>query len=159
MPSTLRSATWGPTAPSRTDVLPLVGATPRTGQQNELRSRHGACADEVLQLAQADPALAAPLAGAGHYIAAEAVHAVTHQGALDLDDILTRRTRVSIEAADRGRAAAAVAPLVAPALGWSEERARKRSLASSGSGTPKRPRRPRRDDAAAAAAYGAVLDG
>ena len=34
---------------------------------------------------------------------AEAVHAVTHQGALDLDDILSRRTRVSIETADRGR--------------------------------------------------------
>ena len=41
--------------------------------------------------------LAAPLAGAGRYMTAEAIHAVTHQGALDLDDILSRRTRVSIE--------------------------------------------------------------
>ena len=88
------------------------------------------------------------------YIAAEAVHAVTHQGALDLDDILARRTRVSIEAADRGRAAAAaIAPLVAPELGWSEARAaeeldrylRLRDAEEAAEAAP--------DDAAAAAAY------
>ena len=149
----------GATVPSTTDWLPLVGATPRTDQQNPLRSRHGACADEVVKLAQADPALSAPLAGADRYIAAEAVHAVTHQGALDLDDILSRRTRVSIEAADRGRAAATeIAPLVAPALGWSEGRAaeevdrfvRLRDAEEAAEAAP--------DDAAAAAAYRAVLD-
>jgi glycerol-3-phosphate dehydrogenase len=150
----------GTTAPSRTDVLPLVGATPRTGQQNALRSRHGACADEVLQLAQADPALAAPLAGAGHYTAAEAVHAVTHQGALDLDDILTRRTRVSIEAADRGRgAAAAVAPLVAPVLGWTEERASEEVARFVRLRDAEEAAEAAHDDAAAAAAYEAVLHG
>jgi glycerol-3-phosphate dehydrogenase len=78
----------------------------------------------VLAAVAADPALARPLAGAGRYLAAEAVHACTHQGALDLDDILSRRMRVSIEVPDRGRAAAAaVAPLVAPRLGWSGDRA------------------------------------
>ena len=104
--------------------------------------------------------LAAPLPGAGRYIAAEAVHAVTHQGALDLDDILSRRTRTSIEASDRGRAAAAViAPLVAPALGWSETRhaeeieryRRLRDAEEAGEAAP--------DDAAAAAAYRAVMAG
>ena len=55
---------------------------------------------------------------------AAAVHACTHQGALDLDDILARRMRVAIEVPDRGRtAAAAVAPVVAPVLGWSDARA------------------------------------
>ncbi len=48
-------------------------------------------------LAASDPALAGPIPGAGHP-SAEAVHACTHQGALDLDDILARRLRV----VDRG---------------------------------------------------------
>ena len=80
--------------------------------------------DEVAALAAADPALAAPLAGGGRHLAAEAVHACTHQGALDLDDVLARRMRIAIEVPDRGRAAAAAAaPLVAPVLGWSDARA------------------------------------
>ncbi len=79
--------------------------------------------DEVQALAAADPALAEPIPGAGRHLMAAAVHACTHQGALDLDDILSRRMRVSIEVPDRGRsAAAAVAPVVAPVLGWSDGR-------------------------------------
>jgi glycerol-3-phosphate dehydrogenase len=111
-------------------------------------------------LAQREPQLATRLEGAGHYLRAEAVHAVTHQGALDLDDILSRRTRVSIEATDRGRAAAAsIAPLVAPVLGWSERRTaeeveryvRLRDAEEAAEAAP--------DDVSAAAAYKAVLDG
>ena len=118
----LASRDLGSAAPSTTDRLPLVGAAP-PNSADPVRARHGACADEVLALAQSDPELAATLPGGGRYLAAEAVHAVTHQGALDLDDVLSRRTRVSIEAPDRGRAAAAaIAPLVAPVLGWSEAR-------------------------------------
>ena len=153
------AADLGSTAPSTTDRVPLVGAVEAAHEEDPLRLRHGDCADEVLALAAADPELAAPLAGAGGYIAAEAVHAVTHQGALDLDDILARRTRVSIETADRGRAAAAaIAPLVAPELGWSEERAaeelaryvRLRDAEAAAEAAP--------DDAAAAAAYRAVME-
>ena len=147
------------TAPSTTDRVPLVGAGEAAHEEDPLRLRHGSCADEVLALAAADPRLAAPLAGAVGYITAEAVHAVTHQGALDLDDILSRRTRVSIETADRGRAAAAaIAPLVAPTLGWSEERTaeelaryvRLRDAEAAAEAAP--------DDAAALAAYRAVMD-
>ncbi len=47
------------------------------------------------------------------------VYAASHEGALHLDDILARRTRISIETWDRGYAAAAeVADLVAHVLGW-----------------------------------------
>ena len=154
------AADLGSTAPSTTDRVPLVGAVEAAHEDDPLRLRHGGCADEVLSLAAADPELAAPLAGAVGYIAAEAVHAVTHQGALDLDDILSRRTRVSIETADRGRAAAAaIAPLVAPHLGWSEERTaeelaryvRLRDAEAAAEAAP--------DDAAAAAAYRAVVEG
>ena len=150
----------GSRMPSATDRLPLLGAAPPPVEQDWLRLRHGSCADEVLEIAEADPKLAAPLPGAGRYLTAEAIHAVTHQGALDLDDILSRRTRVSIETPDRGRtAAAAVAPLVARVLGWSEARAAKeleryvrlRDAEAAAEATP--------DDVAAAAAYRAVLEG
>jgi glycerol-3-phosphate dehydrogenase len=148
----------GSTVPSATERLPLLGAAP-PDDRDPIRMRHGDCADEVLTLAQADPELAAPLAGSSRYIRAEAVHAVTHQGALDLDDILSRRTRVSIEAVDRGRSAAAsIAPLVAPVLGWSDTRTaeelerylRLRDAESAAETAP--------DDAAAAAAYQAVMN-
>jgi glycerol-3-phosphate dehydrogenase len=121
---------------SQTHELPLIGAAggaaamlePRSGigrqQLDLLLARHGACADEVAAQAVADPQLASPIAGAERYLRAEATHAVTHQGALDLDDVLARRMRIAIEVPDRGRAAAAdVAPLIAPLLGWSDDRA------------------------------------
>ncbi|HAS09205.1 MAG TPA: glycerol-3-phosphate dehydrogenase, partial [Acidimicrobiaceae bacterium] len=47
--------------------------------------------------------------------------AVDHEGALHLDDVLTRRTRLSIESPDRGVSAArVVAAIMADALGWDE---------------------------------------
>jgi glycerol-3-phosphate dehydrogenase len=145
--------------PSLTDQLPLVGATPAPADNDRIRLRHGTCADEVLALARADPALAAPLPGAGHYIAAEAVHAVTHQGALDLDDILARRTRASIEADDRGRAAAAViAPLVAPMLGWTDARAAEEVDRYLRLRDAEEAAEAASDDVAARAAYRAVME-
>jgi glycerol-3-phosphate dehydrogenase len=147
-------------ARSITDRLPLLGAAAPGDVEDQLRQRHGACADEVLMLTESRPELATPLDGAGHYRHAEAVHAVTHQGALDLDDILSRRTRISFEATDRGRAAAAsIAPLVAPVLGWSESQTaeeveryiRLRDAEEAAEVAP--------DDVSAAAAYKAVLGG
>ncbi len=79
----------------------------------------GSCIDELFELIDADPDLAKPLGGAGDYLRVEAVYAASHEGALHLDDILTRRTRASIEQRDRGVAAARdAAKLVAPVLGW-----------------------------------------
>jgi glycerol-3-phosphate dehydrogenase len=149
----------GTVAPSRTAHTPLVGAVDGDrALAGRLVERHGGCAAEVLALAADDPALSQPLAGAERYLAAEAVHACTHQGALDLDDILSRRMRVSIEVPDRGRAAAAaVAPLVAPVLGWSEARSaeevgryvRLRDAEAAAATAP--------DDATAAERYRAVM--
>ncbi len=52
----------------------------------------------------------------------EALYAASHEGARHLDDILTRRIRLSIESFDRGVGAAEeVADLVGPVLGWSDE--------------------------------------
>jgi glycerol-3-phosphate dehydrogenase len=51
---------------------------------------------------------------------AEIVYAASHEGARHLDDVLTRRTRISIETFDRGVTAAPhAAALIAPVLGWS----------------------------------------
>ena len=126
--------------PSRTAHLPLVGAhqwdvvrdaAPQLAAGwnmseetiGRLLHRHGDRIGDVLELARKYPALARPLTGAPHYLAAEVVHAVNAEGALHLDDVLTRRTRVSIETAHRGvESAPEVAALMADALGWDEER-------------------------------------
>ncbi|GAA4841579.1 glycerol-3-phosphate dehydrogenase/oxidase [Kitasatospora terrestris] len=81
--------------------------------------RYGSLIGELLDIVKADPALGEPLPGSDDYLLAEAVYAVTHEGARHLDDVLTRRTRSSIESWDRGVAAAeTVAALMAGPLGW-----------------------------------------
>ncbi|MGW6426287.1 glycerol-3-phosphate dehydrogenase/oxidase [Nocardia sp. NPDC055053] len=87
-----------------------------------LLGRYGALTTDIFALFGADHALRQPIPGAPDYLAAEAVYAVTHEGALHLDDLLTRRTRISIEVPDRGLAAAPeIARLIAPLLGWDDE--------------------------------------
>ncbi len=122
--------------PSITERVPLLGAwgyEARTNQRvalsrssgieigmvDHLLGRYGGLVDEVLDLIAERPALAEPLVGASLYLAAEVVYAVTHEGARHLDDVLTRRTRISIETFDRGVASARpAAELMAGALGW-----------------------------------------
>nr|WP_221333689.1 glycerol-3-phosphate dehydrogenase/oxidase [Nocardia transvalensis] len=122
--------------PSVTASLPLVGAVGyhellddaegvagRAGLPVEtvshLLERYGSLTTELIGMIDAAPELGMRLPGGGDYLGVEAVYAVTHEGALHLDDILTRRTRISIEVPDRGLAAAdTVADLVAPHLGW-----------------------------------------
>ncbi|MBW9216232.1 glycerol-3-phosphate dehydrogenase/oxidase [Mumia sp. zg.B53] len=91
-----------------------------------LLRRYGALVHELLELMEADPTLAEPLAGADDYLRAEIVYAVTHEGARHLDDVLTRRTRISIETFDRGvDSADEVADLMAGPLGWGPEQVRR----------------------------------
>jgi len=79
---------------------------------------------ELLELIAEQPALGDPLTGAAEYLKAEAYYAVSHEGALHLEDVLTRRTRISIEVPDRGDAAAReVADIITPLLGWTPEQA------------------------------------
>lgn len=128
-----------PPAPvSGTADLPLAGAdgyAVRWAQRSRIAAergwsvervehllhRYGSLVDELLELVDADPSLGEPLEGAPHHLRAEARYAATHEGALHLEDVLTRRTRLSYEQADRGTASArAVAELVAGPLGWDE---------------------------------------
>jgi glycerol-3-phosphate dehydrogenase len=130
----------GPVPPSITERVPLVGAwgfESRTNQRvslsrrsgldvgriDHLLGRYGGLVDEVLALMVDRPDLAEPLVHADEYLAAEVVYAVTHEGARHLDDVLTRRTRISIETFDRGvLCAPQVAELMAGELGWDEAR-------------------------------------
>jgi glycerol-3-phosphate dehydrogenase len=90
-----------------------------------LLNRYGTMAEDLLELIRQRPELADPLPGADDYLAAEIVYAASHEGALHLDDVLARRTRISIEAWDRGVSAAPVAAaLMAEVLGWDEVRTR-----------------------------------
>ena len=93
-------------------------------QIDHLLGRYGALVDEVVDLVRQRPELGEPLPGT-EYLGAEVVYAVTHEGAIHLDDVLARRTRISIETWDRGVAAAPVAAaLMAEALGWDADRSR-----------------------------------
>ncbi|WP_166984110.1 glycerol-3-phosphate dehydrogenase/oxidase [Paramicrobacterium fandaimingii] len=84
-----------------------------------LLNRYGVLADDILDLVRDNPELQEPLPGADDYIKAEVVYAATSEGALHIEDVLARRTRISIEAWDRGVSAApVVAALMGEALGW-----------------------------------------
>ncbi|MBC7723820.1 MAG: glycerol-3-phosphate dehydrogenase/oxidase [Burkholderiaceae bacterium] len=86
-----------------------------------LLNRHGTMTDELLDLIREDPTLGEALPGADDYLGAEVVYAASHEGALHLEDVLARRTRISIEAWDRGVSAAPVAAaLMGRVLGWDE---------------------------------------
>ncbi|MCX7523272.1 glycerol-3-phosphate dehydrogenase/oxidase [Microbacterium sp. STN6] len=88
-----------------------------------LLNRYGTLTEDLLELIQQRPELADPLPGADDYLGAEVVYAASHEGAMHLDDVLARRTRISIEAWDRGVSAApVVAELMGEVLGWDEER-------------------------------------
>ena len=86
------------------------------GSIDHLLGRYGGLVDEVLALVEERPELGLPLPGTDEYLAAEIVYAVTHEGARHLDDVLARRTRISIETFDRGTVAVgAAADLTPPA--------------------------------------------
>jgi glycerol-3-phosphate dehydrogenase len=125
-------------ADSCTERVPLVGADGYVGAWNSrhliaeraglrvaviehLLGRYGTLTTELLDLIEQRPELGEPLDGAAEYLRAEAYYAASHEGARHLEDVLTRRTRISIEVPDRGLAAASeVAKLIAPVLGWND---------------------------------------
>ena len=92
-----------------------------TWRMEHLLNRYGSLTSEVLRAAEEDPSLLEPLEGAEEYLRAEIRYGATHEGALHLDDLLTRRTRLSIEYAHRGtRTARPAAELVREVLGWDD---------------------------------------
>lgn len=124
--------------PSITDQVPLLGADGYHALVNQadqlgaryglhpyrirhLLDRYGSMIHEVLALAEADPELLKPLPAAPDYLQVEVVYGASHEGALHLDDMLTRRLRISIEYPHRGvDCAEQVATLMGDVLGWSK---------------------------------------
>ncbi|MGI8683822.1 MAG: FAD-dependent oxidoreductase [Acidimicrobiales bacterium] len=89
-----------------------------------LASRYGGDAGAVAALVAADPDLGRPLVAGLPYLRAEALYAARAEMAQTVDDVLSRRTRSLLLARDASAAAAAdVARLLAPELGWSAARA------------------------------------
>ncbi len=91
------------------------------GRIEHLLGRYGSLVVELLDLIDRYPELAEPLEGADDYLRAEVVYGTTHEGARHLDDVIARRTRISIETFDRGtEVAEEVARLMGKALGWTK---------------------------------------
>ena len=89
----------------------------------DLLNRYGSDVDLLLDTIAERPDLAGELQGAPEYLRAEIAFGVTHEGALHLEDLLARRTRLCYEHRDRGLAAAEeVADLAGELLGWDEKR-------------------------------------
>ena len=87
-----------------------------------LLNRYGTLIEEILELIAQKPELGEPLPAADDYLKAEVVYACTHEGARHINDVLTRRTRISIETFDRGtRSAREVAELMGGVLGWDQD--------------------------------------
>jgi len=98
-------------ASCRTSNLPLVGALTNPGSDVALTSdlpmslvaRYGAEAANVVAAATCERPTD-PVAEGIDVTRAEFEYAITHEGALDVDDILDRRTRIGLVPADRERA-------------------------------------------------------
>lgn len=126
----------GPVPASCTEDVPLLGAEGWRALWNRrhrvaaesgvgvarvehLLNRYGAIAGELLALVRERPDLGEPIVEGAGYLRVEAAYAASHEAALHLDDVLSRRLHVAIETADRGtRAAEEVGALVGEVLGW-----------------------------------------
>ncbi|MCQ4079547.1 glycerol-3-phosphate dehydrogenase/oxidase [Streptomyces sp. RB6PN25] len=98
-----------PAGPCRTTRLPLVGAAPPSrlahlDAPRHLVHRYGTEALAVRALTDVAPGLAEPVLPGYPVTMAELVWAVRHEGALDEDDLLDRRTRIGLIPADRAAA-------------------------------------------------------
>ncbi|UVO13098.1 glycerol-3-phosphate dehydrogenase/oxidase [Mycobacterium sp. SVM_VP21] len=125
-------------APSITEKVPLLGADGYFALINQvehvgahqglhpyrvrhLLDRYGSLIHDVLAVADGQPELLDPIAEAATYLKVEVAYAAAAEGALHLEDVLARRTRISIEYAHRGvNCAREVAEVMAAVLGWND---------------------------------------
>jgi glycerol-3-phosphate dehydrogenase len=131
----------GPPVPeSVTELLPLLGAdglpavraaARRIAEDygvplesvEHLLTRYGSLVTEVLEAARRDRSLGEQLAAGYPYLRAEVAYAVTHEGALHIEDVLARRVRLLIESPDAGVSAAPqVGVIMGGLLGWGRRR-------------------------------------
>ncbi len=108
------------------EELAQEGAPERLGLPADvvahLAGRFGGHAQAVAAMVRDHPELGERLVPGLPYLKAEAVYAVRYEMALTLEDVLSRRTRaLLLDIAATAGAAASVAELMAPELGWSDE--------------------------------------
>jgi glycerol-3-phosphate dehydrogenase len=124
--------------PSVTQTIPLVGGRPATdgaagasarqfgwdaAMVDHLLHRYGSDIRDIAEICDRDESMSRPLEHAPAYLRAEIAYAVSHEGALHLEDVMHRRTRMVYEYADEAVAALPeVARIVAGELGWSDAR-------------------------------------
>jgi len=90
-----------------------------------LADRYGSRVGELLHRVAADRRLADPIVPTLPDPRAEVLEAVEHEGALTVEDVLRRRTQISLREETEGvRVAGEVAALMAGPLGWTPEAAR-----------------------------------
>ncbi len=124
----------------RTESVPLAGAegfdelwqgrdflTAEAGltgaETRRLLHRYGADVRDVLALVDEEPELGGRLHPDAAVLRAEVRYAATHEGARHLDDVLVRRTHLALVTRDAGDSVALeAARIVAPVLGWDDER-------------------------------------
>jgi len=162
--------------PCVTSQIPLVGAARYRGVQarrrqiaaergwevarvQHLLDRYGDEIDVLLDMIDADPTLGQPMATAPAYLRAEAAFAVTHEGALHLEDILRKRIRLDYETRDRGASSLEeLGAIVAPLLAWDAERTAAEIASYRARVAGEEAAERERSDAAASAARAAVPD-
>lgn len=84
-----------------------------------LLDRYGSLIEEILEIIDENSEMSERLIPDLPYLKAEIVHAVTHEGALSVEDVLLRRTRISFEDFYSGtEVAEEVAKLIGNVLGW-----------------------------------------
>jgi glycerol-3-phosphate dehydrogenase len=94
-------------------------------ETEHLKRTYGGNYRTVLEIIRQSPELKKRLPGCEHNIEAEVVYAARHEMAVTVDDFLTRRTRISLVARDRGATClSVVAELMGRELGWSGEQMR-----------------------------------
>jgi glycerol-3-phosphate dehydrogenase len=81
---------------------------------------YGARSVEVIECAAADPALLFPLGPDTHAVGAEVVHAIRHEAARHLDDVLMRRCTIGAARWPGDEVVARAAGIAAHALGWTD---------------------------------------
>lgn len=164
-------------AESVTERVPLLGASgyeARWAQREQLArewgisvtavehllNRFGDMADDVIAIASERDELTELLPGSRDYIQAEVVYAARVEGALHIEDVLERRTRMSFESRDAGAAAAPiVAALMAAELGWNDKRSAQELRAYLARVEADKAARTQTTDATAVSIWHAIADG
>jgi glycerol-3-phosphate dehydrogenase len=105
-----------------TEIAHAVGATADEVIARRLVLAHGSSWHGIWSLTQADPTLGDAVEPGLPYLHAELLHAITHEQAATLGDLLIRRVPVAFETRDHGRSTARrIAHVVGRWLRWSAE--------------------------------------